>query len=367
MKNPFIYGKIVGKEHFADRVRELNLLKNAIISGQNVIIYSPRRYGKSSLVYNAIEELKGSIIPIWIDCFGLISKKEFAEKIATKTLQNWKTKHVIETIKKLFKNIKPKIVFSEDIEVEFSYEDGGKAFEEALNLPQKLSESLDKRVVVVFDEFQEVARLGEDVLPKMRGILQRHNDVCYIFIGSKMGMMENIFKNAKSPFYNFGTHIVLKRIPKDDFKDFIIKKFENTGIKIENKHINKILNLTKCHPYYTQKFCHRLWFNAFIEDKKVTDTLIEKTLEELLIDSNESYIEIWDSLTLSQQKVLIALAKRKEDLYSTEFLVEYEFKSPATVQSALQSLKKKELIVKIDDKYTIEDPFFEMWILRKKV
>lgn len=61
-----------------------------MLSGQNVIIYSPRRFGKSSLVYNAILSLGDRIVPLWIDCYGVLTKKEFAEKIASESLKHLK-------------------------------------------------------------------------------------------------------------------------------------------------------------------------------------------------------------------------------------------------------------------------------------
>ncbi|WP_457549697.1 AAA family ATPase [Archaeoglobus sp.] len=363
MKNPFVYGKIVGKENFANRRRELELVKNAILSGQNVIIYSPRRYGKSSLVYNAVQEL--DVISIWIDCYGLISKRELAEKIATEIIRNWKAKKIIEAMKELFKNVRPSIKLGDEIVVEFSLGEEDEAFEESLELPQRLAERSRKRVVVVFDEFQEVAELGEDVLPKMRAIFQRHTDVCYIFIGSRRGMMEKIFRSALSPFYNFGMHVTLNKIPREEFKEFIRSKFENSGIGIDDEAIEKILDMTEGHPYYTQMLCHRLWFNAFIGKKVVSVDDVAKAIEELIFEEEEAYATIWDELTLSQRKVLVALSKGETDLYSVEFLQKFGFKRASNVQIAIKGLLKREIIVKVKDKYEISDPFFKLWLISR--
>jgi hypothetical protein len=49
MENPFVYGKVVRGKYFADREAEIAELVNDIASGQNVIVFSPRRYGKTSL------------------------------------------------------------------------------------------------------------------------------------------------------------------------------------------------------------------------------------------------------------------------------------------------------------------------------
>jgi len=105
-----------------------------------------------------------------------------------------------------------------------------------------LAKRSKKRVVVVFDEFQEVVQLGKDVLPKMRAIFQKHDEVCYIFVGSKKGMMEKIFRSALSPFYNFGLHITLNKIPKEEFSRVVMTNItSNSIVVIIRRHYGSII------------------------------------------------------------------------------------------------------------------------------
>ena len=46
--NPFKYGKIVEGEYFYDREDELLRIKSTLSGGNNLVLYAPRRYGKSS-------------------------------------------------------------------------------------------------------------------------------------------------------------------------------------------------------------------------------------------------------------------------------------------------------------------------------
>ncbi len=57
MDIPFIYGRLAEKESFIDRVEDRRELKNFLRHGINVILVSPRRWGKSSLVRTSMEEL----------------------------------------------------------------------------------------------------------------------------------------------------------------------------------------------------------------------------------------------------------------------------------------------------------------------
>lgn len=81
---------------------------------------------------------------------------------------------------------------------------------------------------------------------------------------------------------------------------------------------------------------------------------LEKTVAEVLDETSELFEEIWDSLTLNQRRVLVAIARGEEDFYSRDFLTRYGFERASTVQAAIRSLREKELIVKEGEKYLVE-------------
>ena len=54
MNNPFVYGEVVPAAAFVDRTVELERLVSDLLAGQKVFLISPRRYGKSSLVRQAL-------------------------------------------------------------------------------------------------------------------------------------------------------------------------------------------------------------------------------------------------------------------------------------------------------------------------
>src|ERR1041385_3277228 len=55
--NPFVYGEIVPAAAFVDREAELSRLTSDLADGQKVFLISPRRYGKSSLIRQALTVL----------------------------------------------------------------------------------------------------------------------------------------------------------------------------------------------------------------------------------------------------------------------------------------------------------------------
>ena len=57
MNNPFKFGTIVGNEYFTDRTVELEEIRRTMLGPNHLVLISPRRFGKSSLVKNAVNGL----------------------------------------------------------------------------------------------------------------------------------------------------------------------------------------------------------------------------------------------------------------------------------------------------------------------
>src|SRR6201996_7243193 len=83
--NPFRFGDLALDDAFTDRVDDLTDLTADIRNGQNVVIFAPRRYGKSSLIWRAAQQLVGSgdVLVAQLDVMRATTKERFAEKLAT--------------------------------------------------------------------------------------------------------------------------------------------------------------------------------------------------------------------------------------------------------------------------------------------
>ena len=76
--NPFSYGTIVKGDHFYDRKEECDRIVSTLSNGNNLVLFAPRRYGKTSLVFRAIEELeKKGITCIYFDFLPVYSLETF--------------------------------------------------------------------------------------------------------------------------------------------------------------------------------------------------------------------------------------------------------------------------------------------------
>ncbi len=362
-ENPFKYGKAVTGDDFIDRDEILNEITSDLISGQNLIICSNRRLGKSSLILEAFRKMeKTGVITVYIDMYSISSIKDLIESVIHNTISE--SYNQIEKIGKVasefFKSLRPRFYLEEgQIGVEIYTEETGKnGLKESLNFPQRIAEKKGKQVIIAFDEFQEIMNLDGNQLEKtMRSVFQLHDDVSYVFAGSKTHLLKDIFENGNRPFYNFGKIKTLGKIPNKEFAKGIKRKFESTDRKISQSVIKNILDITEGHPYYTQQLCHELWYLS--TDDHLNEKMVEKARKNILQYRSDFYEQEWSEIKSNiQRRLLIALADGVEDLYSEETVKNYNLKTSSHVQKAYKALESKDIV---KDKKII-DIFFKSWI-----
>jgi len=365
MMNPFRFGSVVSGEYFTDRKKEIKEIVSEIKAGQHIVVMSPRRYGKTSLVYEAmrVSGVKGFRINM-----ELIADEV---DLANYYVRNALSLSKFEKIKHYLKNLKiqPYIQIqpaTDKISVSFRTETKNIStlLSDSLQLPEIIARSMKKKVVIVFDEFQEIRRISPILERKMRGIFQYHQNITYIFIGSQESMIREIFQNRKNPFYKFGRHITLQKIPRDEFAGFIIERFSSQ--KIDAREIVKdILEFTDCHPYYTQQLCHEIYI--LTEKKTLPKGIINRAIDQITTEHHADYSRWWNSLTNTERKVIIGIASGDCNPTSQEFIRRYGIKSASTSGSVINKLIASGTLVKKDGKRVeVEDPFWKEWILKNR-
>ena len=351
--NPFKFGTIVEDDYFTDRVNELMQIKQMLDSENHLVLISPRRFGKSSLVAKALQQLgRPSII---IDFMKVLNMEDLAAQLLRQVFRI----HKFEKIKHFMKffRIVPTLSYNpvtEGMDVSFVPSVGKQSamLEDSLELLEKVS-SAKNRLIVVFDEFQEVNSIDKNLARQLRAIMQRQKGLNYVFMGSQESMMEEIFEKKKSPFFHFGERMNLKKIPYEDFYSYVESRLPSMPAAKKAAITEEILKFTDVHPYYTQQLSAAV-YNA-IEYGKIKDNPVAYALKRQVEEHSLDYERLWASMNRTDRKVMLELANRRNPMTDRSV-------ASSTLFSAIKRLLKQGYVVKTDA-YELEDPFFGEWIL----
>ncbi len=372
MKNPFIFGKIASGDAFTDRETEQVRLADNINSGINSILISPRRWGKSSLVFRVSQTLvkkQPDLRFCFIDLFNVRSEEEFYSLLAKEVLRaaypKWKER--LEAARKFFHQITPKLTLSShpanDFSVSFDWKEIEKSPDEILNMPEKLSRRLNLKIIVCLDEFQNIAFFNDPLSfqKKLRSNWQKHTYANYCLYGSKQHMMTELFESKSMPFYKFGDIIFLEKIPEKYWNSFIIAGFKKTGKTINEETAEKIALQMENHPYFVQQFAHNVWS---LTDKICSADVFDHALEQLLLQNTILFQKEVDSLTNTQVNFLKAVCDNVSKFSSSETIREYKLGTTGNVNRIKRSLSNQEIIEISGDKVEFVDPLFKLWFMK---
>lgn len=372
MEKAFVYGMSVGGNNFTDRIEETKRIKLDFENGVNVILISPRRMGKTSLIKKVISEIDNPMLKIiYMDIYDCRSEYDFYNRFAETIMKSTGNhlEQVMENIKRFLVRISPKISFSPEPNSEFSVSLGitpkDYSPEEILNFPERIAKEQGVRLVVCIDEFQQIGEFTDSltVQKRLRGVWQHHQNVSYCFFGSKKHLMENIFQSRRMPFYQFGEMLHLKCIPTVYWVPFICSRFEKYGKKIAEEYANRICQVVKNYSSYVQQ----LAWNVMAEtEKEVNEESFEEGLKALLEQNSSLFIQQTDGLTTYQLNFIRLLCKDIHSGFTTQAISEiYPLGSKSNIDRIKKSLVDKEIITIEKDGIFLADSVFELWFKRE--
>ncbi len=361
-ENPFKFGRVVNGPYFTNRTEEIRQVTALLNSANNLVMISPRRYGKTSLIEHVIGQLNRPSVKIDLQ---LVTS---TEDLAAQIIKRLSRIFPLENMKQALKNFRivPAInlnPFTNELDIAFhSTSSSQPIIEDAVNLIEKLS-TPRKRIIAVFDEFQEVKRVGKDLDRVLRALMQHHEHVNYVFLGSQESLIRDIFENKKSPFYHFGQLMPLNKIPALDFFDFLALRF-NPVTPDYNGIATSILEITQSHPYYTQQLAYCVF--ELIRTAGKTDDPVGKTVSELVRIHDIDYERLWNTLNITDKKILIGMSSSTLPPLSDAFAQSFNTGATSTVFSSLKRLAESGFILKSETGYEIDDPFFKRWITQRR-
>jgi hypothetical protein len=242
-------------------------------------------------------------------------------------------------------------------------EDIDATLERLLELPAQLAAERNRRVVVFFDEFQEVTTIDPRLPALMRAVFQEQPNVAHVYSGSRRDMMRRLFTHQNEPFFRSAKVLELGVIPPPLFKEFLVSRFELTSRALPDDAVDAILAITGGHPYATQELAYALW-EVVPEGFSATDADFARALENVLHAENAHFTLVWESASRAQRLLLQAIAVEPGRVQGESYRARYGLPAASTVQRATDALAAEELLVRGDDgAYSIAEPFLREWIL----
>lgn len=383
MMPPFKIGKPVEDEYFINRDSEIKEILQNITAKNNISLLGLRRTGKTSTLLRIINMLEtqkhNKKVPVYINCYGIPEMRRFSElfvdSVRNSYIKQTGDKKFLEKIKH---HIKEKIetlayhLTDMDVEIAQYFKikigvkqkeiDEHQLFVDALSYPENLSVKKACEFVIILDEFQDIGiRWGEDIIKKMRSVVETQKHCMFIFSGSSITFMADLVDKRKSPFYRQMHKIYIKPLPREITENFVKKRLKTCRYKISEDAVKRFIELTRCFPDYIQ----RLGQKAAYYSKNIGVKEIDIAYEDMLLELDSEFRELINKLNQRAQiygEILIAMSNTARlseigDFIGGEMMQKY--------MQRIYYLQRVGLIERAGKGlYQITDPVLNDWLKR---
>lgn len=369
-KNPFVVTGKIAPEYFCDRVKESARLVRSITNGNNLVIISPRRMGKTGLIQFCYDkpEIGDNYYTFFIDILHTSSLREFTYILGRKIYETLlpRSRKMLNLFIQTIKSVNGKFGFDPMTNLPtFNIELGD------IELPEYTLEEIflylsraDKPCIVAIDEFQQIAKYPEkNTEALLRTHMQKTENSNFIFAGSERHMMQEMFTSSARPFYNSADILELKAIDIKIYTQFVVEHFEKRNRKINASDVEKVYNLFQGHTYYIQKTFNESYADT-PENEECSLETIQAAIENMIASNETIFREILSNIPEKQKELLYAIAKEgaSERITSAKFIKTHRLSSASSVQSAAKKLLEKDIITEVNKVYSVTDRLFSLWI-----
>jgi hypothetical protein len=379
MTNPFVYGEVVPASAFVDREIELDRLTGDLRAGQKIFLISPRRYGKSSLVRQALAAAsRTGALTVEITVSSFSSYVGFLEGYAQALVSvETRLERATAWLREMIRGVRAEVRVEPDpagrrqLSVGFpsirTERDVSRLAQEVFALPGRIADARRRPMAIALDEFQAIGAFnGGSVEHTLRAAVQTQRQVGYVFSGSEPTLMERMLGRSR-PFYKAGPVMRLQKIPADRFAQFIEARFKASGIKAATGLGAAVVDLAGNLPYDVQRLAHEVWDDTKSEGRRAADLEdLHNTLKRLLGEHETLFESMWQRLTLAQRGALRAtVLEEGRELLSADVRSRYRLSGTSTVQASLGALLREDVIAREGDRYVVVDSLFREWIARR--
>lgn len=339
---------------------------------QGAKMFGPRRTGKTEFITCDLApylEEKGHRVVY----SNFWRAQDYATSILIKNLdQSLKSKSILDRLKIMMTGLDPKLKITtpdSPIQIEIDVRDQKrKTNSEHFDIIDKYIDRLtnhDKRTILLFDEFQELAKAtnSTEILASLRTSLDRHKcKLVTVFTGSSQIGLERIFSKREAPFYRFAHSFHLPELT-EEFVDHQLEVFRKVSKrKVSKKRAMEVFLRFNKSPQVLQQ-----WLINFSVNPSITDVEALSMVEAEIADEH-GFVQSWIELNPTQRIVARMIAQKVKNVYGkkgkvfVEGLTQQPALSTSAIQTAVKQLIRMDIVDRAEDALRITDPLFETWI-----
>ncbi|MGE4504395.1 MAG: ATP-binding protein [Desulfovibrionaceae bacterium] len=341
--------------------------------GVNCTLFSPRRLGKTSLIWRFQDELrKEGMTTVFVDCFKVMSVEDLAGRLAKAVYEGIHARSSLlekgrRAALKVFSSFRPTFAPTPDgsIQVDVRPVSGLSGYELLEASMRELGElmSLETNGVhMAMDEFQDIVDLDDG---KTEAILRTNiqsQPGSYLFSGSRRSVLRAMFSDPKRPFFRSSMTMDLPPLPHEALVSYIVNLYEGAGGRISTEAAASISQRTGQFPYYAQKLAHLLFGNG----DALAEESVDQGYERLLEDERYAFQATLEGLTSVQLSVLVGLAHEPGAQTTSKAFTGARRVSTGGAQKAIKHLKNQDLIENAEGQgWKLVDPVFGDWLRSK--
>jgi AAA+ ATPase superfamily predicted ATPase len=364
-----VYSRPVAPDEVIDRDDETEQLLRAAAGGHYVRLYAPRKYGKTSLLRRVLRDAErvDGMVPILVDLYGVLSLADVTvrvERAYARQLKGPLRSRIDDFLKSTGLGLSLG-AFGIGVKLQLDPRvDPLPALHALLDLPLRLGQSGDRRALIAFDEFQDVAKVGElDAL--VRSHIQLQGEVAsYVFSGSEPGLMRRLFEEQERPLYGQAVPVRLGRLGDPDIAAYVVDRFRGSERDVGDA-LAPLLETAQGHPQRAMLLAHRLW-EELAPGETAGGSQWSAALERSLLEVQPELEARWQRFSVTEQKTLRAVVAGEGSPYRERVLERLSL-NKSSAQEALKNLARRTEVEAVERRYVVVDPLFALWLRRLEV
>jgi hypothetical protein len=383
--NPFrIHGVVTG-EYFTNRDDELKRLVRALTEpGSKLLVYSPRRMGKTSAVMNAVDTVnENGGYAFLADLSTASTAVDMGNRILAASSKiigkKWKN-FITDVVSRL--NVKVSLtpdpatgIPLPSIDINLRNDEIGKQRQTLSGILDAINATAKERKITVgiaLDEFQEIHKFGGETAEwDLRASIQQHGNIGYVLFGSREHLIQRMI-HSKGALYKMVDKLPFGAINPRHMAAWIDKRMAEAGIKAQGVG-DCIVHLAGSRTRDIVQVARRCYDRTAVRGRATIEDA-EHAFEDIIAEEHDLLYECWLSLTAHQQNILRAVAAGEKGLTTRETLAKFTLGSSGTVTNTANSLIKSGHLIRQDPYtrrkvttptgYDFDSPFFKGWVIR---